>query len=118
VSDDVTRVGTPEDLPDESLRSYAFGYEWSEPPLVEVDGWGVPAGELRMHSPCGRWRKDVVSLRNGQLLHRDYGGGTLLTPSVSMDKAVARLLWIKRVRDREAGATRLAAKQRRRKVIS
>lgn len=94
----VTRVGSILDIDDIALFCMVHGHPWSDPPETPASGWGdnVDAGELRYECPCGRWKREVVDSATGEVLTRDYGGGTMLY--VAETRAVARAEWMRRKR--------------------
>jgi hypothetical protein len=95
-----TRVSRIEDLPDESVRSYAFGHQWQDELPRDAVGWGkgVDAQEFRFTCSCGRWKREVLDANDGDKLVQDYGGGTMLFPGSDFPKHLAKIEWLRRVR--------------------
>jgi hypothetical protein len=96
----VRRVASLYDLPYQSLRCAANGHRWNDPAERPVTGWGdnVDAGELNYECPCGRWKHEIVDDDTGEILTRDYGGGTLT--HVVESRATARKILLARKREK------------------
>lgn len=103
-----TRVSRIDDLPDESVRSYAFGHQWVDELPRDVAGWGegVDAQEFRFTCSCGRWKREVLDAHDGDRLVQDYGGGTMLFPGSDFPKHLAKIEWLRRVRAKAKAAER------------
>lgn len=103
-----TRVSKIEDLPDESVRSYAFGHQWQDEYPRGAEGWGegIDAQEFRFTCPCGRWKREVLDANDGDKLVQSYGGGTMLFAGSDFPKHLAKIEWLRRVRVKAAKAGR------------
>ena len=107
-SDDVTRVRSVVDLPDDALQCQAIGHRWDPGPLIDAPGWGGTAWAVRLTCGCGRWRTDIVGPDTLELFSRSYGGGVLVAEGADRDRASARAEWGRRARARAAGLVTLA----------
>ena len=101
----VTRVTSIMDLPDVSIRCAAagrhVGFFHDDPPVIECGGWGsVRSAEVTYRCDCGRWRRDVVDLDDGEVLTVAYGGGTLIAAGSSPGRREARAEYLRRVQAR------------------
>jgi hypothetical protein len=105
-----TRVSRIEDLPDASVRSYAFGHQWIDEWPRDAQGWGkgTKATEFRFTCECGRWKREVLDEGDGDKLVQAYGGGTMLFPGSDFPKHLAKIEWARRVRAKQRAAARQA----------
>lgn len=116
---EVRRVASIVDLPDASIRCSAkgshVGFFFEDPAVIEIGGWGqVRAAEVLHRCDCSRWRRDVVDLDDGEVLHVEYGGGVLMTAGSQPSKKEARAEYLRRVQSRMGGVADIGKRKRRR----
>lgn len=106
----VTRVSRIDDLPDESVRCYAYGHRWDDPPGQPAVGWdkALEPWETRFscENGCGRRRREVIMLATGETEPFQYSGGTMLFPGSDFPKRLAKVEWIRRKRARTSARPR------------
>jgi len=107
------RVKTLEDMSPWALLCAAtgrhLGFMLNDPRVADVDGWGETAQEVHYRCDCTRWKYEVVDAF-GHTISRSvqYGGGELLIDGGSGIRAEAKLVWLRRVRERRDAALREA----------
>jgi hypothetical protein len=107
------RVKSLEDMSPWALLCAAtgrhLGFMLNDPRVADVDGWGESAQEVHYRCDCTRWKYEVVDAF-GHIMSRSvqYGGGELLIDGGVGSRAEAKLVWLRKVRERRDAAVRKA----------
>jgi len=109
----VERVSRIEDLPDESIQCYARGHRWDDGPAIHAPGWGdLNAAQIAATCDCTRRKTEVIDADTGERLGQaQYAGGVMLMAGSDFPKHLARVEWLRRLREKGAGVTRLGPRR-------